>query len=182
MEQSLLAHGMGERESHNEKKQNYGAQHHILYPKYHSCGYSEQTTHLHNLQLQVLETVDQCVVDAGISCDSCYKLVDLQYHLNCGQLIVFRSGERESHNEKKQNDGAQHHILYPKYHSCGYSEQTTHLHNLQLQVRPSQLCGVSGQLGVLLERIKIGVLKDGLSVFHCPTNYMLDIWVMMEFE
>ncbi|KAE9456306.1 hypothetical protein C3L33_11803, partial [Rhododendron williamsianum] len=36
-------------------------------------------------------------------------------------------------------------------------------------------------LGVSLEQIKIGVLKDGLSIFHRPINYMLDIWVMKDY-
>ncbi|KAF7146401.1 hypothetical protein RHSIM_Rhsim04G0042800 [Rhododendron simsii] len=41
---------------------------------------------------------------------------------------------------------------------------------------PSQFCGLPGQLRV--EMMKMGVLKDGLSVFHHPNCYMLDIWVM----
>ncbi|XP_058211428.1 F-box protein CPR1-like [Rhododendron vialii] len=46
---------------------------------------------------------------------------------------------------------------------------------------PSQLCGVSGLHGVSLEQINVGVLKDGLSVFHRPTNYTLDMWMMKDY-
>ncbi|KAF7146029.1 hypothetical protein RHSIM_Rhsim04G0041900 [Rhododendron simsii] len=44
---------------------------------------------------------------------------------------------------------------------------------------PSQFRGLPGQLRV--EMMKMGVLKDGLSVFHHPNCYMLDIWVMKDY-
>jgi F-box interacting protein len=44
---------------------------------------------------------------------------------------------------------------------------------------PYQFCGVPGQLRV--DAMKMGVLKDSLSVFHHPTNDKLDIWVMKDY-
>ncbi|XP_058210488.1 F-box protein CPR1-like isoform X2 [Rhododendron vialii] len=43
----------------------------------------------------------------------------------------------------------------------------------------SQFRGLPGQLR--MEMMKMGVLKNGLSVFHHPNCYMLDIWVMKDY-
>ncbi|KAH7844594.1 hypothetical protein Vadar_029725 [Vaccinium darrowii] len=44
---------------------------------------------------------------------------------------------------------------------------------------PSEFCGLRGQLKV--DKMKMGVLKDDLSVFHHSTNDRLDIWVMKDY-
>ncbi|KAF7144519.1 hypothetical protein RHSIM_Rhsim04G0041000 [Rhododendron simsii] len=223
-----------ERESHNEKKQNNGAQHHILYPKYHSCGYSEQTTHLHDLQLQVLgpsakndylslifepfgvqcfATIARFFWMERISCnglicsywpktynpyvicnpvingDAIVPQMDKGYFDQCSSGFGFCSGTNQHESWSLHwypggcfLNGALHWIVYD-IESCFKSTCCFNFGKERFQPfsAPSQLSGVFGQPGVLLERIKIGMLKDGLSVFHRPTNYMLDKWVMKDY-
>ncbi|KAG5551608.1 hypothetical protein RHGRI_009877 [Rhododendron griersonianum] len=230
--------------SHNEKKQikqtaREGSDGllHILHPKLPSYGDSEQTTHVHNLQLQV-QLIDPCLVDIGVNnrysprtlrfrpkCgvptaeleerfffDQCgsgfgfcsrtnqYKglrflsrsigfgvpgLIKLEAEINTlGTNLWRRVGDAPHYLHWYSGgcflNGSLHWIVHDT-ENCFESMCCFDFGKERFQPfpGPSQFRGLPGQLRV--DMMKMGVLKDGLSVFHHPNCYMLDIWVMKDY-